>query len=95
MPQLFEYLLSTFLSSATGMKLPSALVNFGDFCKRNHQQLVSGLITLSLSSGILGLRESGAFKEVELWGYDNLMRSQREHPSLALSINTQSQGMRE
>jgi CHASE2 domain-containing sensor protein len=63
------------------MKLPSALVNFGDFCKRNHQQLVAGLITLSLSLGILGLRENGAFKEVELWVYDSLMRSQLNEPT--------------
>jgi adenylate cyclase len=63
------------------MKLPSTLVNFGAFCKRNHQQLVAGLITFSLSLGILGLRESGAFKEVELWVYDNLMRSQLHEPT--------------
>lgn len=58
------------------MKLPAPLINFGDFCKRNHQQLVAGLITFSLSLGVLGLREMGAFKEVELWVYDSLMRSQ-------------------
>jgi len=62
------------------MKLPSALVNFGAFCKHNHQQLVAGLITFSFSLGVLGLRESGAFKEVELWVYDSLMRSQLNEP---------------
>jgi CHASE2 domain-containing sensor protein len=62
------------------MKLPSTLVNFGAFCKRNHQQLVAGLITFSLSLSILGLRESGAFKEVELWAYDSWMRSQLNEP---------------
>ncbi|MBD2317718.1 CHASE2 domain-containing protein [Phormidium tenue] len=62
------------------MKIPSALVNFGAFCKRNHQQLVAGLITFSFSLGVLGLRESGAFKEVELWVYDSLMRSQLHEP---------------
>ncbi len=62
------------------MKIPSALVNFGAFCKRNHQQLVAGLITFSLSLGILGSRESGAFREIELWVYDSLMRSQLHEP---------------
>ena len=69
------------------MKLPGALVNFGAFCKRNHQQLVAGLITFSLSLGVLGLRESGAFKEVELWVYDSLMRSQlKESPDRRVVI---------
>jgi adenylate cyclase len=62
------------------MKLPTPLINFGAFCKRNHQQLVAGLITFSLSLGILGLREMGAFKEIELWVYDSLMRSQLNEP---------------
>ena len=62
------------------MKLPSTLVNFGAFCKRNRQQLVAGLITFSLSLIIVGLRENGAFKEVELWAYDSLMRSQLNEP---------------
>ncbi len=64
------------------MKLPftSTLVDFGAFCKRNQQHLVAGLITFSLSLSILGLRESGAFKEVELWVYDSLMRSQLNEP---------------
>ncbi|PZV15113.1 MAG: adenylate/guanylate cyclase domain-containing protein [Pseudanabaena sp.] len=62
------------------MKLPATLVNFGAFCKRNHQQLVAGLITVSLTLGVLGLRESGAFKEIELWVYDSLMRSQLNEP---------------
>jgi adenylate cyclase len=63
------------------MKLPSSLVNFGDFCKRNHQQLVAGLITFSLSLGVVVLRDKGAFKQVELWSYDTLMRSQLNEPS--------------
>ena len=62
------------------MKLHSTLVNLGDFCKRNHQQLVAGLITFSLSLCVLGLRESGSFKEVELWVYDSLTRSQLNEP---------------
>lgn len=62
------------------MKLPAPLINFGAFCKRNHQQFVAGLITFSLSLGGLSLREIGAFKEVELWVYDSLMRSQLNEP---------------
>ncbi|MFM7600439.1 MAG: CHASE2 domain-containing protein [Pseudanabaena sp.] len=62
------------------MKLPLALVNFGAFCKRNHQQLVAGLITFSFSLGVLVLRENGSFKEIELWVYDSLMRSQLHEP---------------
>jgi len=63
------------------MKFPLSLINIGSFCKRNQQQLVAGLITLSVSLGVLGLRENGAFKQVELWSYDNLMRSQLNEPS--------------
>jgi CHASE2 domain-containing sensor protein/class 3 adenylate cyclase len=63
------------------MKILTSLVNFGAFYKRNHQQLVAGLITFSVSLGVLGLRENGAFKQVELWGYDSLMRSQLSEPS--------------
>jgi len=63
------------------MKLRSSLVNFGAFCKRNHQQLVAGLITFSVSLGTLTLRDNGAFKQVELWSYDTLMRSQLNEPS--------------
>ena len=63
------------------MKLPSSLINFGAFCKRNHQTLVAGLITFSLSLGVLGLRENGTFKQIELWSYDSLMRSQLNEPS--------------
>ncbi len=63
------------------MKLPSPLVNFGAFCKRNHQQLVAGLITFSVSLGVLVLRDNGAFKQIELLSYDTLMRSQLNEPS--------------
>ncbi len=63
------------------MKLPAPLVNFGAFCKRNHQQLVAGLITFSVSLGVLVLRDNGTFKQIELWSYDSLMRSQLNEPS--------------
>ncbi len=63
------------------MKISASLTNFAAFCKRNHQQLVAGLITFSLSLGIIALRENGAFKQVELWTYDSLMRSQLNEPS--------------
>ncbi|MBD2175680.1 adenylate/guanylate cyclase domain-containing protein [Pseudanabaena sp. FACHB-1998] len=63
------------------MKFPSPLVNFGAFCKRNHQQLIAGLITFSVSLAVVVLRENGAFKQVELWSYDSLMRSQLQEPS--------------
>ncbi|TYQ31675.1 CHASE2 domain-containing protein [Pseudanabaena sp. UWO310] len=63
------------------MKFPATLVNFGAFCKRNHQQLVAGLITFSLSLGLIGLRQIGSFKEAELWVYDSLMRSQLHEPT--------------
>ena len=63
------------------MKITSSLVNFGAFCKRNHQQLVAGLITCSLSLGIIGLRENYAFKQIELSNYDSMMRWQLNEPS--------------
>ena len=67
------------------MKFSSSLANVGTnvgvFCKRNHQQLVAGLITFSISLGMLALRENGAFKQVELWSYDSLSRSQLNEPS--------------
>ena len=63
------------------MKITSSLVNFGAFCKRNHQQLVAGLITFSLSLGIIGLRENYAFKQIELSNYDSMMRWQLNEPS--------------
>ncbi len=63
------------------MQLPSALINIGAFCKRNHQQLVAGLITFSVSLGVLALRDNGAFKQIELWSYDSLTRSQLNEPS--------------
>jgi CHASE2 domain-containing sensor protein/class 3 adenylate cyclase len=62
------------------MKFPSPLVSFGAFCKRNHQQLIAGLITFSVSLGVIAFRENGAFKQVELWSYDSLMRSQLREP---------------
>lgn len=62
------------------MKFSDSLTNFGAFCKRNRQQLVAGLITFSISLGVLGLRENGVFKQVELWTYDSLMRSQLNEP---------------
>jgi CHASE2 domain-containing sensor protein/class 3 adenylate cyclase len=58
------------------MKIPASLIKFGGFCKRNHQQLIAGLITFSVSLGVLTLRENGVFKQPELWAYDSLMRSQ-------------------
>ena len=64
------------LLSALPMKIPALLINFGGFCKRNHQHLIAGLITFSVSFGVLTLRENGAFKQTELWVYDSLSRSQ-------------------
>ncbi|MFM7887452.1 MAG: CHASE2 domain-containing protein [Pseudanabaena sp.] len=63
------------------MKLPVPLVNFGALCKRNHQQIVAGLITCSVSLGILVLRDSSYFKQFELWTYDSFMRSQLNEPT--------------
>ena len=62
------------------MKFSLDLTSIAAFCKRNHQPLVAGLITFSLSLVVLGLREIRAFKEVELWVYDSLMRSQLNEP---------------
>ncbi|MFN5754953.1 MAG: hypothetical protein ACK47G_21385 [Pseudanabaena sp.] len=63
------------------MKLPAPLVNFGAFCKCNHQQLIAGLITLSVSLGVLVLRDNGVFRQIELLSYDSFMRSQLNEPS--------------
>ena len=62
------------------MKIPAVLSTIGDFCKRNQQQLIAGVITLSVSLGMLAMRENGAFKQVELWSYDMMMRSQLHEP---------------
>ncbi|MDX2256573.1 MAG: adenylate/guanylate cyclase domain-containing protein [Pseudanabaenaceae cyanobacterium bins.39] len=58
----------------------TAIINTFAFCKRFNQQLVGGLITVSVSLGILILRDNGVFKQVELWSYDSLMRSQLHEP---------------
>jgi len=63
------------------MKTTALLVNFGSFCKRNHQQLIAGLITFSVSFCVLALRENGVLKQPELWVYDSLMRSQLNEPA--------------
>ncbi|MCA6624777.1 MAG: CHASE2 domain-containing protein, partial [Pseudanabaena sp. M165S2SP1A06QC] len=63
------------------MKLPAPLVNFGAFCKCNHQRLIAGLITLSVSLGVLVLRDNGVFRQIELLSYDSFMRSQINEPS--------------
>ncbi|MCA6585811.1 MAG: adenylate/guanylate cyclase domain-containing protein [Pseudanabaena sp. M090S1SP1A06QC] len=63
------------------MKLPAPLVNFGAFCKCNHQRLIAGLITLSVSLGVLVLRDNGVFRQIELLSYDSFMRSQLNEPS--------------
>ncbi|OIP68537.1 MAG: adenylate/guanylate cyclase domain-containing protein [Oscillatoriales cyanobacterium CG2_30_44_21] len=66
------------------MKPRPSLANVGSFigkfCKHNQQKLVAGLITLSVSLGILGARENGAFQQQELWIYDSLMRSHLNEP---------------
>ena len=62
------------------MKLRSSFASIGDFCKRNQQKLIAGLITLSVSLGVLSARSNSVFEQTELWIYDSLTRSHLNEP---------------